>query len=63
MLTKNELELIASQVRKLDCGVHYCRYCSACSPEWQHSDNCPYAQSLQDVERVHIIIKRELEKE
>lgn len=35
-------------VRVLDCGAHYCRYCPAKSPEWDHDENCPYVVSQRD---------------
>ena len=31
-----------------DCGDHYCRYCSARSPEWNHEAYCAYGQSQRD---------------
>lgn len=31
----------------VDCGAHYCRYCSAKSPEWAHAEHCAYVRSVQ----------------
>jgi hypothetical protein len=35
----------------LDCGAHYCRYCSARSPEWAHTEHCYYVRSVQAFEK------------
>lgn len=35
-------------VQVLDCGAHYCRYCSAKSPDWEHGAWCPYVQSQRE---------------
>ena len=32
-------------VHVLDCGAHYCRYCPAKSPKWEHTPSCPYLES------------------
>jgi hypothetical protein len=38
-------------VRPLDCGAHYCRYCPAGTHnQWQHGPSCPYAESQKDYE-------------
>lgn len=29
----------------LDCGAHFCRYCSARSPEWEHAEHCSFVLS------------------
>lgn len=44
------VHLLRTGVRPLDCGVHFCRYCPAKSPEWAHSPFCPYVESqkIQD---------------
>lgn len=50
-LTIDEVRLIRSVIRPLDCGVHYCRYCEAgTSNHWEHGKNCPYEQSVKDAE-------------
>lgn len=36
---------ILKHVRVLDCGAHFCRYCPARSPEWEHMPSCPYEES------------------
>lgn len=38
------IELL-KHVRVLDCGAHYCRYCPAKSPAWEHAPHCPYEES------------------
>lgn len=38
-------------VRVLDCGAHYCRYCPARSPAWEHDPSCPYVESQKEYDR------------
>lgn len=47
MFSNEELIVIREAIRPLDCGHHYCRYCRAQSPAWEHSEHCPYARSLR----------------
>lgn len=56
----NPPEVIAALrcVRTLDCGVHYCRYCPAKSPEWWHVSSCPYVESQRDYELARRIMTR-----
>lgn len=39
------------RVRVLDCGAHYCRYCPAKSPAWEHTTSCPYVESQREQTR------------
>ena len=56
-MTEDELRLIRSQIRPLDCGVHYCRYCDAgTSNHWEHAPWCPYEQSVQLVDSAKALI-------
>lgn len=32
---------------QMDCGAHFCRYCSARSPEWEHAEHCSFAMSQE----------------
>lgn len=43
-----EAEAALSSVRTLDCGAHYCRYCPAKSPAWEHGPSCPYVESQRE---------------
>ena len=43
-------------VRSLDCGAHYCRYCLAKSPTWEHSPCCPYPESQRDYEQARALV-------
>lgn len=36
---------VLRHVNVLDCGAHYCRYCPAKSPDWDHTPGCPYVES------------------
>ena len=36
---------LLKHVNVLDCGAHFCRYCPAKSPTWEHSPGCPYEES------------------
>ena len=52
-----QLPLVRAQVRPLDCGHHYCRYCDAgTSNHWQHIESCPYQDSVRGVEAAKRII-------
>ena len=51
------IELLKS-VRTLDCGAHYCRYCSAKSPKWEHSTGCPYVESQRESDAANSMIQR-----
>jgi hypothetical protein len=42
-----EILRLLRHVRVLDCGAHYCRYCPAKSPAWEHTPSCPYVESQQ----------------
>lgn len=44
-------------VRPLDCGAHYCRYCPAKSPAWEHSPACPYVESQRDHDDAQSLIR------
>ncbi len=43
-------------VRTLDCGAHYCRYCPAKSPAWEHSPSCPYVESQREKDEARALI-------
>jgi len=43
-LVEQAIELL-KHVHVLDCGAHYCRYCPAKSPAWEHTPHCPYEES------------------
>lgn len=55
-LKQENLILLRECVRPLDCGDHYCRYCRAKSPLWEHSEHCPYADSVRKVENARLIL-------
>jgi len=42
-------------VRVLDCGAHYCRYCPAKSPLWEHSPSCLYVESQKEQSDAHAL--------
>lgn len=46
-LALTEAEALLAEVHVRDCGAHYCRYCSARSPEWEHGPYCPYVESQE----------------
>ena len=45
-------------VHVLDCGTHYCRYCPAKSPDWDHTPGCPYVESQRDTDEARALIPR-----
>lgn len=53
-LVVEAVELL-KHVRVLDCGAHYCRYCPAKSPEWEHTPSCPYEESQVVSERARVL--------
>lgn len=45
------LETIRPAIRQLDCGWHYCRYCSAGTKNnWAHAEHCLYATSVKQAD-------------
>ncbi len=59
MPTKDQLlaeaERLLKHVNVLDCGAHYCRYCPAKSPDWDHTPFCPYEQSQRDNDAARVL--------
>ena len=51
---------VCGYVRSLDIGAHYCRYCPAKSPAWEHSPSCPYVESQREKDEARAL-KGELE--
>ena len=45
-------------VRPLDCGAHYCRYCPAKSPAWEHGPCCPYVKSQCEHDEAQALIRQ-----
>lgn len=39
-----------AHVRQRDIGAHYCRYCSAKSPDWAHHPSCLFEESRREVD-------------
>lgn len=54
----DELIRLLRCVRVLDCGAHYCRYCPAKSPDWQHGAYCPYVESQHEWDAARAMIRR-----
>lgn len=50
-----EAEVLLREVRPLDCGAHYCRYCPAKSPDWEHGPHCPYVESQHAADRARAL--------
>lgn len=58
-VTLEDLAVVRRAIRQMDCGHHYCRYCDAGSGnQWQHRENCAYAESVKDAEAAREIIRR-----
>jgi hypothetical protein len=57
-ITNDEVILIRECVRTLDSGHLHCRYCRAEFPDWDHSEHCPYADSVRKVEQARTILDR-----
>jgi hypothetical protein len=49
---------LLKHVRVLDCGAHYCRYCPAKSPAWEHTPSCPYEESQRIHDEAQAMIAR-----
>ena len=60
-MTRAELELIRRSIRELDCGYHYCRYCSAgTSNRWVHHSACLFEASTREAKKALAVVDKYL---